>query len=130
MRPRFSLAIAGRLAAVALPFAVASCAAVPSAPAPGAQAAAVGAATVLAVRPIAAIATEDAAGWRAALLSGAGESGGPAPAGSLAEFIVRVDDGATLSIVQANDAGLRVGERVVLARPSATTGSPRLVRPL
>jgi outer membrane lipoprotein SlyB len=83
---------------------------------------------VLTVRPIAA--AEDLGGWRAALLNGAAESGRPAPTGMLAEFIVRVDDGATLSIVQPNDAGLRVGERVVLARPSAVTGSPRLARPL
>ncbi len=129
MRSRFAAAIVWRLAVVALTVAAASCAPVTPAPATGA-AAAVGGAVVLTVRPIVAV-PEDTGGWRAALLNGAGESGGPAaPGASLAEFIVRVDDGATLSIVQPNPDGLRVGERVVLARPSPASGSPRLARPL
>jgi hypothetical protein len=131
MRPCFAAAIAMRLGVVALPFAVASCAPVAVAPATGTSTAAIGAATVLAVRPIAPVAADDAGGWRSALLNGVSESSGPAPpAASLAEFIVRVDDGATLSIVQPNAGGLRVGDRVTLAPPSAATGSPRLVRPL
>ena len=34
----------------------------------------------------------------------------------LVEFIVRADDGATLSIVQPNDAGFHAGDRVVILR--------------
>jgi outer membrane lipoprotein SlyB len=131
MRACFAAAVAARLVALALAFAAASCAPVAPVPATGTSAAAIGAATVLAVRPIAPAAGSEAGGWRAALLNGAGESSGPAPAAaSLAEFIVRVDDGATLSIVQANADALRVGDRVTLARPAAAIGSPRLVRPL
>jgi outer membrane lipoprotein SlyB len=44
---------------------------------------------------------------------------------SLVEFIVRADDGATLSIVQPNDAGFRTGDRVVIERGDRT----RLTRP-
>jgi hypothetical protein len=130
MRPCFAAAMAARLAVVALPLVAASCASAPPASPPGVPAAAVGAATVLTVRPIAATGADDAPGWRSALLNGASESGAPPPTGALAEFIVRADDGATLSIVQPNDAGLHVGDRVTLARPSAATGSPRLVRQL
>jgi hypothetical protein len=131
MRPGFPEALASSLIAVVLLFAAASCAPMAPAPATGTSAAVAGGATVLAVRPIAPVAGDADGGWRAALLDGASESGSPTPAGaSLAEFIVRVDDGATLSIVQPNVAGLRVGDRVTLARPAAATGSPRLVRPL
>ena len=50
---------------------------------------------------------------------------------SLMEFIVRTDDGATLSIVQTNEPGFRTGDRVViirddlthLARPNPQAGS-------
>ena len=38
------------------------------------------------------------------------------PRQSLVEFIVRGDNGATLSIVQANDAGFHAGDRVVILR--------------
>jgi outer membrane lipoprotein SlyB len=34
----------------------------------------------------------------------------------LTEFIVRTDDGSTLSIVQANALGLHTGDRVVIQR--------------
>ena len=44
---------------------------------------------------------------------------------SLVEFIVRVDDGATLSIVQTNEPGFRTGDRVVILRDDRT----RLARP-
>jgi len=131
MRPCLADSVVARLVALALLLAAASCAPGAPGPATGTSAAAIGAATVLAVRPIAPVAGSDAGGWRAALLNSAGESTAPAPpAASLAEFIVRVDDGATLSIVQANADGLRVGDRVTLARPAAGIGSPRLVRPL
>jgi hypothetical protein len=45
--------------------------------------------------------------------------------GSLAEFIVRTDDGATLSIVQTNEPGFHTGDRVVIVRGTRT----RLARP-
>ena len=41
------------------------------------------------------------------------------------EFIVRTDDGNVISIVQVNDAGYHVGDRVIIPR-----GDPaRLARP-
>lgn len=43
----------------------------------------------------------------------------------LVEFIVRVDDGATLSIVQGNEAGFRTGDRVIIRRDEIA----RLARP-
>jgi hypothetical protein len=64
--------------------------------------------------------------WRAALLATA--SGGsdandrPAP---LTEFIVRADDGATLSIVQSNKLDLHTGDRVVIRyEPTAELARP------
>jgi outer membrane lipoprotein SlyB len=60
---------------------------------------------------------------RAALLaggSGAGDNDRP-----LVEFIVRADDGATLSIVQTNEPGFRNGDRVIILRDDRT----RLARP-
>ena len=44
---------------------------------------------------------------------------------AMVEFIVRADDGATLSIVQSNAAGFRNGDRVVILRGDRT----RLARP-
>ena len=60
--------------------------------------------------------------WRAALLKA---SAGAAPATAdqstaLMEFIVRADDGATLSIVQPNGPGLHAGDRVLIERDSNT----------
>ena len=81
--------------------------------------------TILSMRAI--DASAGSAPWRAALLAAAsGGSGGGAPPAPLTEFIVRADDGATLSIVQSNKLDLHTGERVViryeptvqLARPS------------
>ena len=44
---------------------------------------------------------------------------------SLVEFIVRANDGATLSIVQTNDAGFRTGDRIVIIRDDhARLGRP------
>ena len=43
----------------------------------------------------------------------------------LVEFIVRADDGATLSIVQGNEAGFRTGDRVIIRRDEIA----RLARP-
>ncbi len=115
--------IAARFLAWAGLLAIASCAAVPPAPAPAASAK--GAATVLAIRPIVA-AGQDAA-WRNLLLDGApGPTQPPPPA--LAEFIVREDAGPTISIVQSNAAGLQVGDRVVVAHPTASAGRASLMR--
>jgi outer membrane lipoprotein SlyB len=61
--------------------------------------------------------------WTVALMADAG--GGLRGGEPLAEFIVRADDGATLSIVQANDQGFRMGDRVVIVRAAQT----RLARP-
>ena len=60
---------------------------------------------------------------RAALLAD-GSAPGDADR-SLVEFIVRADDGATLSIVQSNEAGFRTGDRVIILRDDRT----RLARP-
>lgn len=53
----------------------------------------------------------------------AGDEG--AGQGAMVEFIVRTDEGATLSIVQDNGAGLHAGDRVVVLRGGRT----RLARP-
>lgn len=62
--------------------------------------------------------------WRAALLAdgAAGETQGGEP---LVEFIVRADEGETLSIVQGNEPGFHTGDRVVILRDDRT----RLTRP-
>jgi hypothetical protein len=119
--------IAARLLAVTGSLAVASCAAVPPSAAPTPAASASGAATVLAVRPIAAGAAAQDAAWRSVLLDGATGPGRPQEP-ALAEFIVREDAGATMSIVQSNAAGLRTGDRVVVAHPAASAGRASLVR--
>jgi outer membrane lipoprotein SlyB len=49
-----------------------------------------------------------------------------APDGDAMEFIVRVDDGDTISVVQADTQRLRPGERVEVTASAPT----RLVRPL
>jgi outer membrane lipoprotein SlyB len=60
---------------------------------------------------------------RAVLLEG---SGGPdSRQRPLAEFIVRADDGATLSIVQPDEPGFRAGDRVIIRQDGYT----RLARP-
>jgi hypothetical protein len=109
-----------------------SCAALPQpgAPAPSASGlGAVGGATVLAVRPIVpAVAAGDAGAWRALMLDGATDSASPAGTAALAEFIVRLDSGPTLSIVQPQAAGPRVGDRVDVAHSPSGTGRATLVR--
>ncbi len=121
-------AITGRLLAMAGLLAVASCAAVPQSQAPAPSASASGAATVLAVRPIMATgADQDGAAWRSVLLDGAAGPGQPqGPA--LAEFIVREDAGATISIVQSNAAALHPGDRVMVAHPATSGGRAALIR--
>jgi hypothetical protein len=48
------------------------------------------------------------------LAAASGEQGSGDRADPLTEFIVRADDGATLSIVQSNRLDLHTGERVVI----------------
>lgn len=69
--------------------------------------------TILSMRAVATPA--GSAPWRAALLAAAsgGSDGSTSPA-LLTEFIVRADDGATLSIVQSNKLDLHTGDRVVI----------------
>ena len=77
--------------------------------------------TILSMRPV-----EPHAGvapLRAALLTDG--SGQDDDNRALVEFIVRADDGATLSIVQSNAAGFRKGDHVIIVRGDRT----RLARP-
>lgn len=97
-----------------------------TAPAPGSSSVPFSAGTILSMRAVATPA--GSAPWRAALLAAASGTGGAGSnsAAPLIEFIVRADDGATLSIVQSNNLDLHKGDRVViryeataqLARPS------------
>ncbi len=91
------------------------------------QPASVSTGTILSMRAVAARASQDP--LRSAMLpAGASPNYGVR---SLMEFIVRTDDGATLSIVQTNEPGFRTGDRVVimrddlthLARPNPQAGS-------
>jgi hypothetical protein len=85
------------------------------------QPAPAGAGTILSMRAVSQQAPEEP--LRAVLLSdGVGRSDGNL---SLVEFIVRSDDGATLSIVQTNQPGFRTGDRVIILRGDQT----RLARP-
>jgi hypothetical protein len=53
------------------------------------------------------------------------EDASAASQGAPVEFIVRTDDGATLSVVQDNGLGFRAGERVLILRGKRA----RLARP-
>jgi len=119
---------AARLAAIAAVLATAGCATVGPGPSPTAPPLTAGTGTVLTVRPIVADWTDGGA-WRAAMLDGAVASpAAPRPPGAaLAEFIIREDTGATISIVQTNTDGLRRGGRVQITRPSSATGRPGLI---
>lgn len=66
----------------------------------------------------------DTADVRGSILRAIGPAlgGPPSPVGTEMEFIVRVDGGETISVVQADAAGLHVGERVAL-----TGGAPTRV---
>lgn len=77
--------------------------------------------TILALRVVSSFAAEDPV--RGALLASGNGRGGTDR--SLVEFIVHADDGATLSIVQPNDAGFHAGDRVIIERGDPT----RLARP-
>ncbi len=91
--------------------------------------------TILSMRLVPAQANPPA--WRAVLLADASAANtvnvssvndsGKSTAASMpvTEFIVRTDDGNVISIVQVNDAGYHVGDRVIIPR-----GDPaRLARP-
>jgi hypothetical protein len=85
------------------------------------QPASINAGTILSMRAVAPRGSVEP--LRAALLAdGGGHDDGNR---SLVEFIVRVDDGATLSIVQTNEPGFRKGDRVIILRDDRT----RLARP-
>ena len=76
--------------------------------------------TILSLRAVAT--RSDQAAWRVALLADAGGAATPVANdnGSLTEFIVRVDGGATISVVQTNEAGFRTGDRVVVLHDGRT----------
>lgn len=70
--------------------------------------------TILSMRKVIELSGSEA--WRTGLLAAAANTS-PANEGyasQLMEFIVRADDGATLSVVQPNKVGLRPGDRVVI----------------
>jgi outer membrane lipoprotein SlyB len=81
--------------------------------------------TILSLRAVTAR-NGDPAPWRAVLLADARapnaaiDGSGSAGAVPVTEFIVRTDDGAIISVVQANVAGLRAGDRVVISQDMPT----------
>ncbi len=81
--------------------------------------------TIQSVRTV--TASDDKAAWRTSFISDTGASGASADAkqGPLTEFIVRTDSGATISVVQNNELGLRAGDRVGILHDTRT----HLVRP-
>jgi hypothetical protein len=79
------------------------------------QSATTSAGTILSMRAVYAHASDDP--LRAVLLSDGTRANGTR---SLVEFIVRADDGATLSIVQVNEAGFHSGDRVVILHDEST----------
>jgi outer membrane lipoprotein SlyB len=71
--------------------------------------------TILSMRAVAAPAGQES--WRKLLIGNDGmQRASDSNAAPLMEFIVRTDDGTTLSIVQANALGLHPGDRVVILR--------------
>ncbi len=98
---------------------------VATAPAPASQSVPFSAGTILSMRTVAAPAGSTP--WRAALLAAASGPGGAGndPSTPLIEFIVRADDGATLSIVQSNNLDLHKGDRVMIRyQPTAQLARP------
>jgi hypothetical protein len=74
---------------------------------------------ILSMRKVAAPAGQDS--WRKLLIGGSGtQPASDSNAAPLTEFIVRTDDGTTLSIVQANALGLQPGDRVVIVRDAGS----------
>jgi len=117
------------VAVLALPLGVAACAPRAAQPAVASQSAArgvaAGAGTIVAIRLLTGPAQPDAGDPRASVLVAIGGGGGGQTGGvQTVEFIVREDAGPAVSVVQANDLGLRPGERVLI-----TGGDPtRLAR--
>ena len=100
---------------------------VATAPPPGSPSVPFNSGTILSLRAVAAPIGTAPAPWRAALLAAASGTGSKRsdPSAPLIEFIVRVDDGATLSIVQTNNLDLHKGDRVVIRyEPSAQLARP------
>jgi len=62
-----------------------------------------------------------AGGARARIVSVVGGGAGQRDTRAAVEFIIRTDDGQTISVVQANEDRFRPGERVLLARGGART---------
>jgi outer membrane lipoprotein SlyB len=119
------------IAALGLLAGLAACASVPPAPVPyaageAARTAGGGAGTGV----IAAMRQEEfqdlpGGGARARILSVVGGTAAQRDVRAAVEFIVRTDDGQTISVVQGNEDRFRPGERVLLARGGART---RIVR--
>src|SRR5215472_15696292 len=110
-----TVATVRHLLTVAMLVGVAGCTPAVAPPTPP-QTAAAGGGTILSVRAIERHTAVEP--LRAALLTDAEpakNAGDP-----LVEFIVRADDGTTLSIVQANDSAFRQGDRVVILRAAQT----------
>jgi outer membrane lipoprotein SlyB len=85
-----------------------------------------GAGTILSLRAVAARSDRDP--WRVALLAdagGAAASPGDGGAVPMTEFIVRLDGGSTISVVQTNELGFRAGDRVIVLHD----GHTHLARP-
>jgi outer membrane lipoprotein SlyB len=99
---------------------IAGCATV-APPSASALSVTVSAGTILSMRAAGSFAV-DSPVRGALLVSGTGRDETDQP---LVEFIVHADDGATLSIVQPNDAGFRAADRVIIERGDQT----RLARP-
>ena len=110
-------------AAAALLIALAGCAATPpAAPATAPQAAraaptAIG--TIVAVRPV------QADDWRRSVLAALGTPGA-APGAGVAEFIVRLEDGRAISVVQPDPGTLRAGSRVAVLPGGQALGATRI----
>jgi outer membrane lipoprotein SlyB len=70
--------------------------------------------TILSLRAVAVRSERDP--WRVALLAGASGAATAADDGNsrLTEFIIRIDSGSTISVVQTNELGFRPGDRVVV----------------
>jgi hypothetical protein len=95
----------------------------PGAAAPVAHVASGKGGRILSMRPVTLRTGQDT--WRAVLLADTGAANAAEPGNTaLTEFIVRSDDGATLSIVQANTPGFRPGDRVTILQGENTRLAP------